>query len=37
MEIEIVKTGLEEIKSFRLMFLQENNFQFIHDKCHYYR
>ncbi|WP_276501089.1 GNAT family N-acetyltransferase [Terrimonas pollutisoli] len=36
MKIEVVKTGLEEIKSFRLMFLQENNFQFIHDKCHYY-
>ncbi len=36
MGLEVVKTGLDEIKSFRLMFLQENNFQFIHDKCHYY-
>ena len=36
MEIEVVKTGLEEIKSFRMLFLQENNFQFIYDKCHYY-
>ena len=36
MEIEIIKTGLEEIKAFRVLFLQENNFQFVCDKCHYY-
>src|SRR5687768_3199135 len=36
MEIEIIKTNLEEIKAFRVLFLQENNFQFICDKCHYY-
>ena len=36
MEIEIIKTNLEEIKAFRVLFLQENNFQFVCDKCHYY-
>lgn len=36
MEIEIIKTSLEEIKAFRVLFLQENNFQFVCDKCHYY-
>lgn len=34
--IEIVKTNLETIQPFRVMFLHENNFQFIYDKCHYY-
>jgi len=36
MEIEIIKTSLEEINPFRVLFLQENNFQFVCDKCHYY-
>jgi len=36
MEIEIIKTGLEEIKDLRVLFLQENNFQFIYNKCHDY-
>lgn len=36
MEIEIIKTSLEEINAFRVLFLQENNFQFVCDKCHYY-
>ncbi len=36
MEIEIIKTSMEEIKAFRVLFLQENNFQFVCDKCHYY-
>ena len=36
MHIEVVKTRLEEIKSLRTLFLQENNIQFIYDKCHYY-
>jgi GNAT superfamily N-acetyltransferase len=34
--IEIVKTNLETIQAFRVMFLHENNFQFVCDKCHYY-
>lgn len=36
MKIEIIKTNLEEIKTFRVLFLQENNFQFICNKCHDY-
>jgi GNAT superfamily N-acetyltransferase len=36
MEIKIIKTVLEEIQSFRELFLQENNFQFICNKCHQY-
>ena len=36
MEIEIIKTSLEEIKAFRILFLHENNFQFICNKCHDY-
>jgi GNAT superfamily N-acetyltransferase len=36
METEIIKTGLEEIKALRVLFLQENNFQFIYNKCHDY-
>mgnify|MGYP000338225478 CR=1 FL=1 len=35
-KIEIVKTNLETINPFRVMFLHENNFQFVCDKCHYY-
>lgn len=34
--IEIVKTNLETIQPFRVVFLHENNFQFCYDKCHYY-
>jgi GNAT superfamily N-acetyltransferase len=34
--IEIIKTNLESIQPFRVMFLHENNFQFCYDKCHYY-
>ena len=36
MEIKVIKTELEEIKAFRVVFLHENNFQFVYDKCHYY-
>jgi GNAT superfamily N-acetyltransferase len=36
MEIKVIKTELEEIKVFRVVFLHENNFQFVYDKCHYY-
>jgi len=36
MEVKIIKTGLEEIQIFRILFLQENNFQFICNKCHDY-
>lgn len=33
---EIFKTALNEILHLRVLFLQENNFQFIYDKCHTY-
>lgn len=36
MQIEISKVSLEEIKQLRILFLQENNFQFIYNKCHDY-
>jgi hypothetical protein len=36
MEIKISKSALEEIQPFRVLFLQENNFQFIYNKCHSY-
>ncbi|HEY4831322.1 MAG TPA: hypothetical protein VIH61_02055, partial [Waddliaceae bacterium] len=36
MQVEIIKTNLEAIKEFRLLFLHENHFQFVHDKCHLY-
>jgi len=36
MQITIVRTGLTEITTFRNLFLQETNFQFIHNKCHDY-
>ncbi|MGZ5190750.1 MAG: GNAT family N-acetyltransferase, partial [Flavisolibacter sp.] len=36
MKIEINKTQLEEVRELRMLFLQENKFQFVHDKCHYY-
>lgn len=36
MEIKVVKTQLEEIRSFRILFLHEGHFQFTYDKCHYY-
>ncbi|QEH43030.1 GNAT family N-acetyltransferase [Chitinophaga sp. XS-30] len=36
MEIRIVKVPLDEIRSFRTVFLQERNFQFICNKCHDY-
>jgi hypothetical protein len=35
-EINIIKSGMEDIRLFRILFLQENNFQFVHDKCHLY-
>lgn len=35
-ELNIIQTNLESIQPFRVMFLQENNFQFVCDKCHYY-
>lgn len=34
--INIIETNLESIQPFRVMFLHENNFQFVCDKCHYY-
>jgi len=34
MEIKITKTKLEEIQPFRTLFLHENSFQFIYNKCH---
>jgi GNAT superfamily N-acetyltransferase len=36
MQITIAKTSLTEITAFRNLFLQENYFQFIHNKCHDY-
>jgi RimJ/RimL family protein N-acetyltransferase len=36
MEIEVYKTDLKEVQHFRMLFLHENNFQFIYDKCHLY-
>jgi GNAT superfamily N-acetyltransferase len=36
MDFSVVKTTLEEIHDMRASFLQENNFQFVCDKCHYY-
>lgn len=36
MQLTITKTGLEKIGTFRTMFLHENNFQFICNKCHDY-
>jgi GNAT superfamily N-acetyltransferase len=34
MEPEVQKVPLQEIQDLRNLFLQENNFQFVHDKCH---
>ncbi len=34
MEFKVTKTSLEEIQAFRILFLHENNFQFIYNKCH---
>jgi hypothetical protein len=34
MEIKIVKAGLAAVEALRVLFLQENNFQFIYNKCH---
>lgn len=36
MEWNIIKTNREDINDLRKLFLQENRFQFIYDKCHYY-
>jgi hypothetical protein len=36
MKLEVTKTDLNEILHLRTLFLQENNFQFVHDKCHRY-
>ncbi len=34
--LKVVKTNLDEIRAFRILFLKENNFQFIYNKCHDY-
>jgi GNAT superfamily N-acetyltransferase len=36
MQLQIIKTNSEDIKDLRNIFLHENNFQFVCDKCHYY-
>jgi hypothetical protein len=36
MKIQIHRTDLKDIAHFRTLFLDENNFQFIYDKCHLY-
>lgn len=35
-DIRIGKTNLDEISNFRALFLEENNFQFVCNKCHDY-
>jgi GNAT superfamily N-acetyltransferase len=34
--MQITKTTSQDIAELRKLFLHENNFQFIYDKCHYY-
>ena len=34
MEVEVSKVPLEKIQELREISLRENNFQFVHDKCH---
>jgi hypothetical protein len=36
MQLEVIKTDLNEILHLRTLFLQENSFQFVYDKCHTY-
>ena len=36
MQIIVSKTSLADVPAFRNLFLQESNFQFIHNKCHDY-
>lgn len=36
MDIKVVKATLEDIQELRTLFLQENNFQFVLNKCHLY-
>jgi GNAT superfamily N-acetyltransferase len=36
MQIQVIKAGLDDIRPFRVLFLQESNFQFVMDKCHLY-
>ncbi|HTE34754.1 MAG TPA: GNAT family N-acetyltransferase [Chryseolinea sp.] len=36
MKLTVVKSTLDGIRSLRDLFLQENNIQFIHNKCHEY-
>jgi len=33
-ELKVIKTTLNEVKAFRTLFLKENNFQFVYNKCH---
>jgi len=35
-DIQVIKATHDEIKELRVLFLQENNFQFVHNKCHQY-
>jgi len=34
MKLKVIKSGLEEIRPLRELFLHEGNFQFIYNKCH---
>jgi GNAT superfamily N-acetyltransferase len=36
MDIQVIKTGLDEIRDLRVQFLHEGNIQFTYDKCHLY-
>ena len=36
MEIKVLPTAVKDIEALRILFLQENHFQFVHNKCHLY-
>ncbi|HEY1163759.1 MAG TPA: N-acetyltransferase, partial [Chitinophaga sp.] len=36
MQIQVIQTGLQEIRALRTLFLHESTFQFTYDKCHLY-
>jgi GNAT superfamily N-acetyltransferase len=36
MQLQVIRTGLDDIRAFRVLFLQESSFQFVYDKCHLY-
>ena len=36
MKFQVIKSILQDIQSFRTLFLQESNIQFVYNKCHLY-